>query len=162
MFREMRRFRQKLGEKECVEILNSGREGVLAVSGDDGYPYAVPLNFVYKDGVIYFHCAKSGHKLDAIRKDGKASFCVIDKGDIVQEKFTTYFRSIIAFGRVSEVSDDGEKYESVKALAEKYCPDFKEGIPDEIKKEWAPLNVLKFEIEHLSGKQAKELIKAEK
>ena len=158
MFREMRRFRQKLGEEECKEILTRGREGVLALSGDDGYPYAVPLNFVYYNGALYFHCAKAGHKIDALRKDGRASFCVIDKADVVQEKYTTFFRSVIAFGIIREVEDDSEKYEAVKVLTEKYCPDYAEKIPAEIEKEWNRLNILKLSIEHLSGKQAIELV----
>ena len=158
MFREMRRFRQKLGEEECKEILTRGREGVLALSGDDGYPYAVPLNFVYYNGALYFHCAKAGHKIDALRKDGRASFCVIDKADVVQEKYTTFFRSVIVFGKISEVEDDSEKYAAAKTLTEKYCPDYAEGIPEEIEKEWGRLNILKLTVEHLSGKQAIELV----
>ena len=66
MFRKMRRFKQQLSEEECLEILKTAKRGVLAVLGDEGYPYAVPLDFVYEDGKIYFHCAKEGHKLDAI------------------------------------------------------------------------------------------------
>lgn len=154
----MRRFRQKLSDDECRQILESGKDGVLALSGDDGYPYAVPLNYVYYNGAVYFHCAKSGHKIDAIKKCDKASFCVIAKDDIVGEKYTSYFKSVIVFGRISEIADDSEKYDSAKALAEKYCPDFKDGIPAEIEREWKALNVLKFTVEHMSGKQAKELI----
>ena len=158
MFREMRRFRQKLGEEECKAILTVGREGVLALNGDGGYPYTVPLNFVYYNGALYFHCAKEGHKIDALRKDGRASFCVIDKADVIQEKYTTFFRSVIAFGIIIEVDDDSEKYEAVKTLTEKYCPDYADGIPAEIEKEWSRLNILKLEIGHLSGKQSIELV----
>ncbi len=159
MFRKMRRFRQELSNEECEKILNEGKDGVLALSGDDGYPYAVPLNYYYSDGNIYFHCAKDGHKIDAVRRCDKASFCVIAKSDVIQEKYTTYYKSVIAFGRISEITDDKEKYDAVKALTEKYCPDFKDGIPEEIEKEWKPLNMLKFRTEHISGKQAKELVK---
>lgn len=158
MFRDMRRFRQKLSQAECEKILANGKDGVLALSGDDGYPYAVPLNYVYKDGFIYFHCAKQGHKIDAIKKNGKCSFCVIAKSDVVQEKYTTFFKSVIVFGRICEVADDSEKHDSVKTLTEKYCPDYKDGIEAAIEKEWKPLNILKLEIEHMSGKQAIELV----
>lgn len=156
--RPMRRFKQELDKNECEAILERGKEAVLALSGDEGYPYAVPLNYIYKDGEVYFHCAKSGHKIDAINRCDKASMCVIDKGDIVQEKYTTYFRSVIVFGRISEITDDDEKYEKVKILTEKYCPDYKDGIDDAIKKEWKALNVLKLKVEHMSGKQAIELV----
>lgn len=159
MFRPMRRFKQELSKSDCEAILNSGKDGVLALSGDDGYPYAVPLNYVYYNGCIYFHCALSGHKIDAIKNSDKASFCVIDKRDIIQEKYTTFFRSVILFGRICEVTDENEKIECTKAIAEKYSPDFKDGISREIEKSEKHLNALRLDIEHMSGKQAIELVK---
>ena len=83
MFREMRRRKQALSLESCVEVLRKGTSGVLAVSGDDGYPYAVPLSYVYDDGRLFFHCAPSGHKLAAIAGNEKASFCVIDQDHVV-------------------------------------------------------------------------------
>ena len=80
MFREMRRIRQQATEEECLEILKSAKRGVLAVHGDDDYPYTVPMDFVYEDGCLYFHAAKSGHKLDAVRRNDKVSFCVLSDG----------------------------------------------------------------------------------
>ena len=77
MFREMRRKRQLLPQEQALEILENNTSGVLALSGDGGYPYAVPMSYVYNDGKIYFHCAKAGHKIDAIRSCDKASFCVV-------------------------------------------------------------------------------------
>ena len=109
MFREMRRGRQALSEDACGEILARGTSGVLAVRGDEGWPYAVPLSYVYSAGRVWFHCAPAGHKLDALRREEKASFCVIDRDEIVKEKFTTYFRSVILFGRVRVLEDDAEK-----------------------------------------------------
>lgn len=89
MFREMRRKRQLLAEAETIQIFERGTSGVLALSGDEGYPYAVPLSYVYADGRIIFHGAKSGHKIDAIRGCEKASFCVIDRDQVVPEEYTT-------------------------------------------------------------------------
>ena len=95
MFREMRRFKQLLPQETAIEILNRNTSGTLALIGDNDYPYAVPISYVYIDGKLYFHSAKSGHKIDAIIKHEKASFCVIDQDHIVPEKYTTYFRSVI-------------------------------------------------------------------
>jgi len=97
MFREMRRKKQALSLAECARILYRGTSGVLALSGDGGYPYAVPMSYVYDGEKLFFHSAGSGHKLDAIRRDPKASFCVIDCDRVVPEAYTTYFRSVFAF-----------------------------------------------------------------
>ena len=153
MFREMRRKKQLLPEAEALEILKSGKTGVLAVSGDGGYPYAVPLNYIYIDGKIYFHCAKSGHKLDAIKSCDKVSFTVIGEDEIYQEKYATNYRSVIVFGRASLMTDEAEMRRIVTAFAEKYCPDFLEGIPAEVDREFPALAMVEIEIEHLTGKE---------
>ena len=159
MFREMRRKRQQMPESEAVAILVRGSHGVLAVLGDGGYPYAVPISYVYEDGKIYMHCAKSGHKLDAVRACEKASFCVVDQDEVVQAEFTSHYRSAIAFGRIREITDDAEKRRMVSLLARKYCPDLPQAEHDKaMERDWAPLNMLELTIEHLTAKQAKELI----
>ena len=84
----------------CEAVLSRGSHGVLALAGDEGYPYAVPISYVYEGGKLYFHCAKSGHKLDAIARCPKASFCVVDQDQVVPQEYTTYFRSVIAFGTI--------------------------------------------------------------
>ena len=104
MFREMRRKKQILTPEKSIEILKKGTSGVLALSGDDGYPYAVPLSYVYENSMLYFHGAKEGHKIDAIRTCDKASFCVVEQDHIVPPKYTTYYRSAIAFGRIDRKS----------------------------------------------------------
>ena len=109
MFREMRRHSQQLSPEESREVLARCTSGVLAVSGDGGYPYAVPLSFAYREDKLYFHCAKTGHKLDALLRDNRAGFCVIDQDRIVSEEFTTYFRSVILFGRARILDDPDEK-----------------------------------------------------
>lgn len=160
MFREMRRNGQKLSERECIEILQRGSFGVLAVLGDNDYPYAVPLNYTYIDGAVYFHVAKSGHKLDAISKHDKCSFCVTDSDRIVPEKFTTAFRSIIAFGTIEIMQDDEKIYQALDQLAQKYSPKVSEEKRiEEIEKGIPRLCMLKLSIEHLSGKQGLERIK---
>ena len=162
MFREMRRSRQQLSDEQTREILRCGSAGTLAVLGDGGYPYAVPLSYVFHDGRIYFHCAKTGHKLDAVASCDKASFCVIDKNDVVPAEFTTYYRSVIAFGRARVVTDPEELMSAMKALAAKYSPrESEDAFRIEMKVSKAALCVLALDIEHLSGKQAKELIEKE-
>lgn len=158
MFRELRRKRQALPQEACEQILKAGKTGVLALQGDDDYPYAVPLNYCYEGGKLYFHCAKSGHKIDAVKRCSKASFCVVAQDDIVSQEFTTYFRSVIAFGKVRILADEGEKLEAINTLAIKYCPgESAEARRKEIERGCSALCILEFTIEHLSGKQAIEL-----
>ncbi len=132
----MRRSKQQLTKEECEEILIQGKTGVLAVLGDDGYPYTVPINYYYTDGKIYLHCAKTGHKLDAIKEETKVSFCVVDCDDILQEKFTTLYKSVVAFGKAEILTNENEMRSCVTALAEKYCPDFFDKVPSEVERDF--------------------------
>ncbi len=158
MFREMRRKNQQLSRELCIEILEKATSGVLAVLGDEGYPYTVPLSYVYRDGALYFHCASEGHKLDAIRACDKASFCVIEQDEVVAEKFTTHYRSVVAFGRVQLLAGE-ELYAAMKQLAGKYSPEeTAHSFDKEMAESLQHLSVLKLCIEHLSGKEAKELM----
>lgn len=86
MFREMRRKKQQLSNSECFEILDNSNTAVLALIGDGGYPYTVPLNFVQLDNKVYFHCAKTGHKIDAVKNCDKASLCVVGRDDVLAER----------------------------------------------------------------------------
>ena len=159
-FREMRRKRQALSRREVLDILRRGTSGVLALSGDDGYPYAVPISYVYDEGKIYFHSAKSGHKIDAVQRSPKASFCVIDQDRVVPEEYTTYFRSVIAFGRIRVLDGEGEKRAAIEKLAVKYAPeDTAVNRSRAIEREWKPLCMLEMTVDHVTGKEAIELVK---
>lgn len=158
-FRKMRRSRQQLSKSECEDILETATSGTLALLGDNGYPYAVPLSHVYDDGKIYFHSALSGHKVDAIMHCDKASFCVVAADDVHPSEFTTYFRSVIAFGRIHIVEEDDEKLHAAVLLGSRFNPDDAEGLRKEIAKGFSRMLVLRFDIEHLSGKEAIELTK---
>lgn len=160
MFRSMRRSKQVLSQEECVRVLNDGTSGVLAVAGDDDYPYAVPISYVYDGSKIYFHCAKAGHKLDSIARNEKVSFCVIDEDKIVPQEYTTYFRSVIAFGKAHILEEEAEKKNAIEKLAAKYTPDDEAGRLAEIDKEFNALCMVEISIDHLSGKEAIEFIKA--
>ena len=158
MFREMRRTKQLLSEAETIEILQSCTSGVLAVTGDNDYPYAVPLSYAYKDGKLFFHFAKAGHKIDSIYKNSKVSFCVIKTDDVIQKTFTTHFRSVIVFGRARMITEDSEKKYALECLVEKYSPDYIAEGQSEIEREWKLVNVTEVEIEYMTGKAAIEII----
>ena len=163
MPREMRRKKQELSQSECIAILERGTSGVLAVLGDDGFPYAVPLSYVCDEGRLLFHCAPAGHKLDAIERCAKASFCVVDKDDVVAAEYTTYFRSVIAFGRTRILEDEAEKQAAIWLLAEKYCPgDSPEHRQEAIRREAGGLCLVSLSIEHMTGKQAIELVQEDR
>ena len=176
--REMRRKKQLLPPHEAEEILNDGSWGVLALIGDDTYPYGVPVNYVYvpyheRDtegtqptgrqshlGAIFFHSAKEGHKIDAIRATAKASFTMVAQDTVVPEEFATHYKSVIAFGKVSLVEDEAEKREIIALLADKYNPGADEARDAEIAKDFTRLQIIRFDIEALSGKEALALAQA--
>lgn len=158
MPREMRRKRQQLSRSKADEILNSCTSGVLALSGDEGYPYAVPLSYVYTGDKIYFHCARQGHKLDAIRHCSKASFCVISKDDVLPEKYTTLYKSVIVFGKIRIIEDMEQMRQPILTLTRKYVKNNDEGIINEFEGAKNHMYMLELDIEHISGKQCIELI----
>lgn len=157
MFRQMRRNKQALSQEESAEILRKGTSGVLSLSGDDGYPYGVPISYVYDGEKLYFHCARAGHKLDAIRRNGKASFCVIAQDQVIPETYTTHYRSVIVFGTV-RILEEEEQYAAMEKLAVKYAPDSSaEGRQRAIRGAWNALCVLEMTVVHMTGKEAIEL-----
>lgn len=155
--RKMRRWRQALTENESIEILKRGKVAVMAVAGDDKYPYAVPLNYVYFDGCVYVHSASQGHKIDALKRNPKCSFCVVDRDDILPEEFTSYFRSIIAFGKAEFIETEEEKIRALQALCEKYSPGL--NPINEINKCLNSVLIIRVRLEHVMGKEAIELIR---
>ena len=157
-FRSMRRKRQQLSEEKSIGILQKSTAGTLALLGDNGYPYAVPISYVYADGKLYFHSALSGHKIDAIKNCDKASFCVIDQDEVHPEKYTTYFRSVIAFGRIHIIEDEQEKLATARLLGDRYNPNQEEALQKELEKGLARMVMMRFDIEHLTGKEAIELV----
>ena len=158
-FREMRRKRQQLPEEENIKILKKATAGTLALHGDGGYPYAVPISYVYHEGKLYFHSALAGHKVDAIRSCDKASFCVIEQDDVQPKKYTTFFRSVIAFGRIHIIEDEQDKLEAALLLGNRYNPNDDESLKKEHHGGFTRMLMIRFDIEHLTGKEAIELIK---
>jgi nitroimidazol reductase NimA-like FMN-containing flavoprotein (pyridoxamine 5'-phosphate oxidase superfamily) len=158
----MRRKRQELSREICEEILNNATYGVLAVLGDNGYPYGVPINYVYRDGKFYFHTAVAGHKVDAMRNCDKVSLTVVDKDDVVKEEYTTYFRSVIAFGRVRFIEDEAEKRQTLTWLADRFYPGHPEAREKEIAKGFNHLHMIEMTVDHITGKEAIELVRSRK
>lgn len=158
MIRTMRRFKQLLPAEEVDRILRMGKYCVMAVSGDDGYPYAVPINYVYDGTSIYIHSAAQGHKIDALRRNPKCSLCIVDKDDVIPEEFTSYFRSVIAFGTACFVESTDEKIAALRLLGGKYSP----GIDPEaeIARFIKTVCIVRIDIDSVSGKEAIELTRA--
>ena len=161
MTRKMRRSAQALSMEETRLILERRTSGVLAVNGTDGYPYAVPLSFVFDDDRIYFHSAVSGSKLDALAHDDRVSFCVIDEDDVIADEYTTYFRSAIVFGQAKILMKDEDIRRALDLLGRKYAPGHAQSRRDDaINKELKLVTVIELTIEEMTGKEAIELIRA--
>jgi len=161
MFREMRRGKQLLSKEDTIAVMERCTNGVMACLGDEDYPYAVPLSYVYFKDKIYFHSARAGHKIDAITKNPKVSFSVIDEDTIVSEEYTSYFRSTIAFGK-ARIAEGDERLEAFRALVEKYSGD----QPEEAKQKeitgCTNACIIAIDVEHITGKEAIEYVNARK
>ena len=157
MFRSMRRFKQQISDAECIEILKTEKRGVLSLIGDDGYPYGIPISHFYdeRDGKIYFHGAKEGHKIDAIKANPKASFCVMDKGFRKDGEWALNIKSVVAFGKVSLVTDSKKTEEICTKLVQKFTDD-KEYLEKELKNALPRVQCFEFTIEHMTGKLVNE------
>ena len=157
MFRNMRRFKQQISEKECVDILKSTKRGVLSVMGEDGYPYGVPINHWYceEDGRIYFHGAAEGHKIDAIKACDKASFCVYNEGYRKEGDWALNITSVITFGRIRPVEDRDVARRICSELVMKFTDD-EEYLKKELESSFARVQCLEFEPEHMTGKLVNE------
>ena len=154
MFRPMRRSGQALPEEECKAILREATYGVLAVQGDDGYPYTVPVNYVYEDGRIAFHCAVTGHKIDAITRSDKVSFCVVWKDEVSAERQATDYISVIAFGKAALAEDPDEKRRICEAIGKKFAPEYMEACQKETEMylQRGGLACVEITVEHMTGK----------
>lgn len=155
----MRRSRQQLPPEDCIEILNRGSHGILALNGK--YPYALPISFALDESgsKIYFHCALEGYKLELIQKDPRASFCVVGCDEVIEEKFTTKYRSVICFGSI-RFAQDSEKRFGLELLGKKYSPhESQDSLDAEIARGFDRCLVPVLEIESLTGKQGIEFLK---
>ena len=151
----MRRQKQELPEDECIDILKKEPRGVLALLGDNDYPYSLPMSHVYADGKIYFHGAQTGHKNDAVQKHSKCSYCVMDEGVKTSDSWWYTFRSVIVFGQIKTLTDSDEKIRALTFLGDKFFPTHEETV-DEISRLLDRTEVFEITIEHMTGKIVKE------
>ena len=157
MFRQMRRLNQQISDAQCLEILKKEKRGVLSLLGDDGYPYGIPLNhfFSEEDNKIYFHCAKEGHKIDAIKNYEKASFCVYDSGYRKDGEWALNINSVIIFGKIRLVTDLKITRKICINLVQKFTDDEKY-LEKALKNALPRVQCLEFEIKHMTGKLVNE------
>lgn len=155
IFRPMRRFKQQLPDEENVAILSTAYRGYLSVNGENGYPYTVPMNFVYDCGHIYFHSALEGHKVDVLKSNSKACFTVICEPIQEENDWWYHVKSVICFGQVQFITDEEDKVARLTQLGKKYFPS-EYNIEEDLKKNFSRTLVLDFKIEHITGKQVKE------
>ena len=154
MFRPMRRFKQQISEAECIRILKEEKRGVLSVMGEDGYPYGIPMNHWYnpEDGKLYFHGAKSGHKLDA---NNKVSYCVYEAGNRKEGEWALNVNSVVVFGRISLVTDEKMAELICENLCRKFTDD-EDYIQYELRNSLPRVQCLEITIDHMTGKLVNE------
>lgn len=157
MFRELTRIKQQLSKEESIQLLKEEPRGVLSVLGDDGYPYGLPIDHWYNDadGCLYFHSGPKGHKIDAIRRCGKASFCVYDQGYREEGDWALHIKSVIVFGRIEIVDNHKAAIALTRQLSFKYTSDAAY-IEEEIQKYGHEVLVFRLVPEHITGKITKE------
>ena len=157
MFRKLTRVKQEISREECVKVLKEAPRGVLSVLGDNGYPYGMPMNFLFDEasGHIYFHGGRKGHKIDALKRDNKVSFCVYDEGFRRKGEWALNIKSVIIFGRISFIDDPDRIVEISRALSYKYTSD-SEYIENEIKHFSAGTLCMELIPENICGKVVNE------
>lgn len=158
MFRPIRKKKNELTRDVAVALLQESRRAVLAVQGDDGYPYAIPINYLYDDeaGRIYFHGARAGHKIDAIKRCDKVCFTVYGHESIKAEPWAPFVQSVVIFGRCTLVADQDRAIQLVRRFAGKYYPDMAL-VDQEIASSGKSVQMFEIEIEHLSAKEVQEI-----
>jgi hypothetical protein len=153
----MRRFKQQISEEECIRILTSEKRGVLSMMGEDGYPYGIPLNHWYnpEDGKVYFHGAKTGHKIDVIKANDKVSYCVYDAGYRKEGEWALNVNSVVIFGRISLVTDENKARFIGESLCRKFTDD-EAFIQYELQNALPRVQCLELTIDHMTGKLVNE------
>jgi uncharacterized protein len=150
----VRRADRKIDTDEAIELLNSGEYGVLSTVDEHGQPYGIPLNYAFSNNCIYFHCATVGHKLDNLRRCNRVSFCVVGDTEVLPDKFSTRYSSVIVTGSATEIFNH-EKKEALQLLVRKYSPGFIREGADYIAKKAHETSVIRITADSITGKARK-------
>ncbi|MDI4644379.1 pyridoxamine 5'-phosphate oxidase family protein [Cohnella hashimotonis] len=162
----MRRKEFEVEDREiCEAFLNERDDGVLTFKGIDGWPKAVPLNYAYKDGSVYFHGSKKGEKMSGIAEDDRAEFVVYEAHAFIPSYYsdplmacpaTLYFRSVRIRGRVEQVEEAADKAVALAALMSKLQPEGGHLAIDASHPKYAlqlkGIAVLRLSVEEMTGK----------
>lgn len=152
MHKEMRRKEKAISQDEILDVLNNVEYGILSTISGDNTPYAMPMNFAYKDNALYFHCALEGHRIENIKSNNKACFNVIDSVMLMPKDFNTKYRSVIISGEINIVEELTEKRAGIEAIVAKLSPEYKKEGLEYIERAFNKMHVLKLDIENMTGK----------
>ena len=157
MLRKIRKIKNEINQADVKELLKNSRRGILAMNGDNGYPYAIPVNYFYDEAEekIFFHGAKSGYKVDCLKSSNKVCFTVIGDEIIREETWAPYMQSVVIFGRCQLIDDNQTAMKRLKDFAMKYYPSEKMVI-DEIKADGKATQMFQIDIEYMTGKEVQE------
>ncbi len=157
MFREIRKKKNEMKEDVTKALLKNARRGILAVNGDNGYPYAIPVNYLYDEEKqrIFFHGARAGHKVDALKSSDKICFTVYGDEIVKEEEWAPYLQSAVVFGRCHLMENNDKTLEALKQFAMKYYPS-EEMVIKAIESGGKAVQMFEIEIEHISGKEVQE------
>lgn len=152
MTHDMRRIDRAVSEAQARDILARADHGFLATVGEDGWPYAIPVNHVLAGDMVYFHCALSGHKLENLAHEERVAFSAIAFAEIVAKDVTTHYESAVVFGRASQVEDPAEKRRALELLGHRFCAGYEPEVAEEIRKDGPKTAVVRIRIERITGK----------
>lgn len=152
MFEEIRRKDRILENELAIRLLEEGEYGYLAMAGVNGYGYGIPISFVKEGNTLYYHCASEGYKLECLRENPKVSFTVVGKTRVDPRKFTTAYESVIVFGTMRMNLPEDERRFALRLFTQKYCSDFKDIGEKYIASSFLRTNILRLDMEHISGK----------
>ncbi|WP_041082625.1 pyridoxamine 5'-phosphate oxidase family protein [Thermotoga profunda] len=149
-FRELRRKDRAIDSSWAISILKKADFGILCTH-DGSYPYGVPVNYFYEDGVIYIHSAKEGHKIDNIKANNKVCFVVVGSCQVIPHEFSTKYESVVVFGK-AELLQDKDVIEPLRKIVQKYSSRYAEQAEKVIEQYLKATYIIKINIEHIQGK----------
>lgn len=155
MKNSVRRKDREISREEALELLDSTEYGVLSMVDKDGDAYGIPINHVRKDDRLIFHCALEGRKLDCLKSNPRASFCVVGRTKPLPEKFSTEYESAIVQGTVEIIEDETRKIEDLRILCEKFTPEHLEAAEKAITKSLHRTGIFELRMETITGKAMK-------